>query len=178
MLHLQVSDTFVLPSRRSRRSRRTAYQGTRLPDWVWGLGLGVIVLLAVGGYFLITNVAGGGGGSTCDKALPALGISDTSAQAFIQEDADLGKVIDMLNRGDKNAAESAFYGPVHNFTHNVDPPVRLKNEQLAKDLCQAVLKIEDDLAFNASTQQASASLQRVRDLLRDAAGALGYPRPG
>ncbi len=177
MLYLQLSDTFVLASRRYRRSRRAAYQGARLPDWVWGLGLGLMVLFAVGGYFLVTNVTSGGG-AVCDKALPPLGISDTSAQAFIQEDADLGKVIDMLNRGDKNAAESAFYGPVHNFTHNVDPPVRLKNEQLAKDLCQAVLKIEDDLAFNASTQQASASLQRVRGLLRDAAGALGYPRPG
>ena len=177
MLHPQPSNLLVLASRRSRRSRRAAYQGARLPDWVWGLALGVVVLLAVGGYFVVSGVTGGGG-STCDKALPPLGASDVSARAFIQEDADLGKVIDMLNRGDKNAAESAFYGPVHNFTHNVDPAVRQKNEQLAKDLCQAVLKIEDDLAFNATTQQASASLQRVRDLLRDAAQAAGYPRPG
>ncbi len=177
MLHQPASDILVLASRRSRRPRRAAYQGARLPDWVWGLGLGVLVLLAVGGYFLVTSVTGGGGGA-CDTALLPLGVSDVSAKTFIQEDADLGKVIDMLNRGDKNAAESAFYGPVHNFTHNVDPSVRQKNDQLAKDICQAVLKIEDDLAFNATTQQASASLQRVRDLLRDAAEAIGYPRPG
>jgi hypothetical protein len=59
----------------------------------------------------------------------------------------------------------------------VDPPIREKNAQVAKDLCRSVLTLEDDLAFSASVLKLSGSAQRVRDLLRDGAEALGYPRP-
>ncbi|MEX0683500.1 MAG: hypothetical protein WD904_04310 [Dehalococcoidia bacterium] len=162
----------------SRRRRAQAARQDALPDWVWGAGLGVLVLIFVGAFFLVRQVSGGGGDDTCDKALVPLGQSEISADAFVTEEAALTRVIDFLNGGDRQAAEAAFFGPAHNFTHNVDPEVREKDESLARDLCHAVVTLEDDLATNGSNQAIAAEVDRVRLLLRDIAETLGYPRPG
>ncbi len=181
MFNSQPSSPPVLFRRRAARSRRPArsrrQDRVELPDWMWGGIIGVFVVLVVGGYFLVTNVSGGGGGP-CSKALLPLGNSEVSEQAFQDEDAALGRVLALLNSGDVAGAESAFFGPIHNFTHNVDPPIRERNEERAKDLCRAVIDLEDSLAFDAGAVKISFDLQKVRDLLRDAAQTLGYKRPG
>lgn len=113
----------------------------------------------------------------CDRPLAPLGSSEISERAFQDEDAAIGRILTMLASGDVQGAESAFFGPVHNFTHNVDPPVRQQDERLAKDLCQAVIRLEDSLALRAGAVQVGMDLQNVRNLLRDASQALGYSRP-
>ncbi len=148
-----------------------------LPDWVWGAILGGVVVIAVGGFFLGRAVLSGGAGGTCDKALPPLGSSEISEQAFQEEDAALGRILDMLGRGDVQGAESAFFGPVHNFTHNIDPSVRQQDQELAKSLCKAVIQLEDSLAFDRGAVKIGLDMQAVRNLLRDSAQALGYARP-
>lgn len=163
------------PARRPARGRRQA--GISLPDWAWGAVLGGLFVIALGGFFLGRTVMSGGGGSTCDKALPPLGSSEISEQAFQEEDAALGRILDMLTRGDVQSAESAFFGPVHNFTHNIDPRVREQNEELAKQLCKAVIQLEDSLAFDRGAVKIGLDMQAVRNLLRDSAQALGYSRP-
>ena len=181
MLNQAASNHTILASRRRRdraRPRRRARQGVRLPDWAWGLLLGLAALLVGGGVFLVVRGGfGGGSGSTCDKPLAALETSDLSAAGFAQEDSGLARVIDLLNSGNKADAEAAFYGPVHNFTHNVDPAIREKDPGLGKQLCQAVLKIEDDLAFGASLFDVSLDAQRLRDLLRQGAKTLTLAAP-
>lgn len=147
-----------------------------MPDWVWGLGLGLIVVIAVGGFFILTN--SGGGGGTCDQELPPLGSSEISQSAFDEEDDALTRVITLLSTGDREGAESAFFGPVHNFTHNVDPPVRQKDEAVAKALCEAVIVVEDSIALRRASSQLAAEIQDMQNLIRDSAEALGYDRPG
>lgn len=161
-----------------RRGRRAAQYQARLPDWVWGAGLGAIIVLFIGGYFLVTQVGGGSGGSSCDKPLAPLGSSVINAEAFVEEDAGLGRVLDLLSAGDRAGAEAAFYGPVHNFTHNVDPTLREVDEALAKELCREVIDVENALTERAPNAEIMATLQRIREILRDTAEALGYPRPG
>jgi len=185
MLNQVASKGLVMASRRRRERarprRRAAPAGRRrrqsMPDWAWGLLLGLAALLIGGGIFFVVSGGLSGGGSTCDKALVALETSDLSAKGFAQEDSGLAQVIDLINRGDRSGAESAFYGPVHNFTHNVDPSIREKDQQLGRQLCQAVLKIEDDLAFGASSLDVGLDAQHIRDLLRQAARAPGYSSP-
>ena len=178
-LQLPLRNVFFSQRRRTRqRTVQQAQRGGSLPDWVWGGGLGVIVLIFVAGFFLFSRCSSASSG--CDKALGALGQSSLDATGFTQEDAGLGHVIEFLNQGDINAANTAFYGDVHNFMHNADPPIRAKNLDLAKNLCNAVIKLETDLEPSAhqTTATMAADAVLVRKYLDDGAVALGYPRPG
>jgi hypothetical protein len=170
---LILSDAPIAFSRRRSRPRPS---NQSLPDWVWGAGLGVIVVFFVGGFFVISNTTGGGG-ATCDNALaPLPGGNPPSAQQFIEEDAALARVVNALNSGDRAAAEQLFYGDVHAFTHNIEPAVREADTETGVALCEAVIKVED--TFSQQTPPTVAvNVQELRAALTDAAEALGYPRP-
>ena len=137
---------------------------------VIGGGIVVAVILFLGG--------NGGGNNACDNALPPLGKSDISQAGFQAEDAGLAKVIQAASAGNLPAAEEAFYGDVHNFTHNADQPLRPVDEELARDLCESVIHIEEELAIDRRVDVIASDAARIRALLRDAAEALGYARPG
>jgi len=137
---------------------------------VIGGGIVVAVIFLLGG--------NGGGNNACDNALPPLGRSDISQAGFQAEDAGLAKVIQEASAGNLPAAEDAFYGDVHGFTHNVDQPLRPVDEELARDLCESVIHIEEELAIDRRVDVIASDAARIRALLRDAAEALGYARPG
>jgi hypothetical protein len=93
----------------------------------------------------------------------------------------MGHLIDFFNQGDISAANDYFYGgAVHNFMHNADPTIRAKNPGLAKNLCNAVIKLETDMDVSARQTTATMAVDAtaVRKYLDDGAVALGYPRPG
>jgi hypothetical protein len=158
-------------------SRRIGTAG-KVPDWVWGAGLGALVVIFVGAFFIVRS-ATGGDASACDSDLPPLTTDtpDVNAEAFANEDAALKRVVDMLSAGDRAGAEAAFFGPVHNLTHAVHPLVREVDEDLGREICEVVLDLENQLAVGASDASVALNMDRVRGLLRDAAVALGYPRP-
>jgi len=137
---------------------------------VIGGGIVIAVIFLLGG--------NGGGNNACDNALPPLGKSDISQAGFQAEDAGLAKVIQAASAGNLPAAEDAFYGDVHGFTHNVDQPLRPVDEELARDLCESVIHIEEELAIDRRVDVIASDAARIRALLRDAAEALGYARPG
>lgn len=137
-----------------------------------GGGIVAAVLLLFGGG------DGGGGPGTCDTALVPLGTSDISQLGFQAEDAGLANVISAALAGDLTAAETAFYGDVHNFTHNVDPPLRAVDEDMAKELCEQVIAIEEELAFNRRVDVVAALATSIREIIQDGAVELGYARPG
>ncbi len=162
---------------RRRARRRPQPQGQyRLPDWVWGLAIGVLVVIVGGGVFLISGL-GGSGGTTCDNELPSLpGKADVTAEGFQEEDVALGQVIAYLNQGDLDNAYASFYGDVHSFTHNIDPDVRAADEETAKAVCEAVIELEEILESNSTSAMAAATAN-LREQLRDAAELLRFPRP-
>ncbi len=172
-MHNSPAASTVYSRRRPRTARRSG-----APDWVWGAALGLIALLFVGAFFAVREITGGETGGTCNEALAPLDGVDISAQAFADEDSALASVISMLNLGDRAGAEAAFFGPVHAFTHNVDPPLRERDEDAARELCEAVIEMESGLSVNAPSATIGAQIGLVRSLLRDAAETLGYPRPG
>ncbi len=164
MLNQTVASPLILARRRRpARSRPRRHPRQALPDWVWGLMLGLAAVLIGGLVFLVAGGGLGGGGGGCDKPLVPLETSDISASGLAQEDAGLARVIEAADRGAMDEVESAFYGPVHNFTHNVDPPIREKDEALAKQLCEAVIKIEEDLVANPSPLDISLDARRIRE---------------
>lgn len=163
---------------RRRARRRPQPQGQyRLPDWVWGLAIGGVVVV-VGLVFVLFIGLGGSGGSTCDSELPRLpGGADVSAEGFREEDLLLGQVIGFLNGADLDNAFASFYGDGHAFTHNIDPEIRAADEEAAKRLCEAVLELETLLESNSTAAMAAATAN-LRQELQDAAEILGFPRPG
>jgi len=163
----------TLYSRRRHRARSST-----VPDWIWGAGLGVLFIFVIGAFFATRELTGSGGSGTCDEALPPLPGSSVGATAFIEEEVALDRVISMLDAGDRAGAEAAFFGPVHGFTHNIDPLLREQDEEAAMALCEAVIKLEDSLATGAANATVAMQIDGVRVLLRDAAETLGYPRPG
>jgi hypothetical protein len=65
--------------------------------------------------------------------------------------------------------------------HTAEPEIRAKNEELGKNLCEAVIKFESDFDTTQSgitSSQLANEVIVIRDYLRDGAVALGYPRPG
>lgn len=168
-----------LLSRRRARSRGPARGQTAIPDWVWGAGLGAIVLVFVGGFFLFSNITGGGG-STCDIPLKPIGDAPAANAAGFQEaDTGIGRLVGFLQQGDMNGANALWYGPPHNFMHTAEPAIREKDETLGKNLCEAVIKFETDFDTTGGTDPSvlANEVTIIRNYLRDGAEALGFPRP-
>lgn len=136
-----------------------------------GGGIVVAVVLAIGG-------GGGGGSDVCDSPLAPLGRSDISQLGFQAQDVGLSKVIQAASAGSLQAVEEAFFGDVHNFTHNVDASLREVDPELAKEMCQAVVEIEEELVSDRRADVIGLQAARIQDMMRDAAEALGYARPG
>ena len=144
------------------------------------LFLGLVAVIGGGIVVAVVLLLGGGDGDTgtCDTALLPLGTSDISQLGFQTEDAGLAQVASAAASGDLAAAELAFYGDVHGFTHNVDPPLRQVDEEMAKELCEQVIRIEEELAFDRRVDIVAALAASIREILQDTAEALGYARPG
>ncbi len=143
------------------------------------LFIGLVAVIGGGIIVAVIILSGGGGGSsTCDSPLPPLGESEVSQLGFQAEEVGLTRVVQAATVGNLEAAESAFFGDVHNFTHNVDPPLRELDEQLAKQICEAVVVIEEELIPPVDIGGVGREATTIRELLRDAAEALGFAPPG
>jgi len=146
------------------------------------LFLGLVAIICGGiiaAVIFLFDDGGGGESSVCDNPLAPRGESDISQLGFQTEDAGLARVIEAASAGDLQATEEAFFGDVHNFTRDVDQRLREVDEELAKELCEAVMTLEEELfATDPSADAIAKHATRIRDLLRDAAEALGYARPG
>ena len=139
---------------------------------VIGGGIIAAVVFLLGG--------GGGGGSACNDPLPPLADSDISQLGFQTQDIGLTRMAEATSVGNLDSATEVWYdndSELHNFTHDVDAPLREADEELAKELCEAVIRFEDELISERVGRVATEAI-RVRDLLRDAAEALGFARPG
>ncbi len=144
------------------------------------LFLGLVTVIGGGIVAAVVLFFGGGegAGSPCDDPLPPLGESDISQLGFLAEDIGLTRMIEATSVGNLEAVNEAFYGDVQNFTHNVDPSLREVDEALAKKLCEAVISIEEELALDRRPSVIAGQATRIRELVQDAAEALGFARPG
>jgi hypothetical protein len=157
------------------RRRRARYASSGRSDWIWAAGLLVFgVLLLGGGYFLLSAVAGGSGGSSCDNRQAPLGASDLTEAGYLADDESLAAVERLLAAGRVAEAESSFYLRSHAFAHDADAGIRERNEQTAKDLCEAVRTMEADFEVPQQPGALVSDVRRVRAYLAQGAQALGY----
>lgn len=146
------------------------------------LFLGLVTV--IGGGIIVAAVlffgGGGGGDSACDAPLPPLGDSDISQLGFQTEDVGLSEITEAASVGNLDSATEIWYdndSEVRNFTHNLDQPLREADEELARELCEAVIRLEEELALGR-VERVSVEATSIREMLRDAAEALGFARPG
>ena len=148
------------------------------------LFLGLVTVIGGGIIVAAVLLFGGGGGGTvspCDDPLVAIGESEISQMGFQAQDAGLARLIQAAQAGDLDEANAALYGndgAVHNFTHNIDPSLREVDEKLAIELCEAVIEMEEELVIGQRLSVIAGQATRLRELIQDAAEALGYARPG
>lgn len=148
------------------------------------LFLGLVTVIGGGVFAAIFLLVGGdgAGSNACAIPLVPLGESDISQKGFQTEDVGMGRVLQAASVSNLEAANDAFYGnnsEIRNFTRNIDAGLRDVDEELAIDLCESVITLEEALfAEQPDLAVIASEAARARDLLRDAAEALGYARPG
>jgi hypothetical protein len=133
--------------------------------------LGIAILKPFGG-------SDGAQDNLCDRPLAAIGSGQIGQEQFDSADAGMEQVIALAQQGDVDGAQVAFFSKVHNFTHDVDQPLRDKNEESAKGLCRAVVQIEAEFAFGGEAPTVAAEAEGIRDLLGQAAEELGFAPRG
>lgn len=146
--------------------------------------LGLVTVIGgalVAGVILLVG-DGGDGTNLCDEPLLPLSESEISQMDFQAGDAGLAKVVEAASRGNVETASEAFYAnnsEIHNFTRGVDQPLREVDQEMAKDLCEAAADLgEEFVAAEPKADAITTTAIRLRDLVGDAAEALGYARPG
>jgi hypothetical protein len=75
--------------------------------------------------------------------------------------------------GDAAAARAAFAGDTHDVTHDIDEPLRAADPLLARNLCQSVLTMEEQLARTPDLQAVAAEAGVAAELLRESGRVLG-----
>lgn len=165
----------------ARKKRRGRPAGPRRgqaagSDWIWGLGLAVIVLGIVGGVVLFAAGGIGGGGGGCGSALRRLSDEPLTRDNFVQANRGISQTISELDRGAVEDAESAFFLDVHVFIHTLDPEIRPQNEKLAKELCESLIFLEEEFAqrLGHDTFGMSFRAQTIRLLFAEAQTELGF----
>ena len=129
-------------------------------------------------YLLILR--GGQSATGCSATLPPLAASTTSAEDFRLADIALQKMATAASAGDLDGADKAFFqpmgnfGPVHDFSHAVDPVIRQKDVALGKRLCEKVLEIEKEFALDRRPAMIADLAQQIRQIIAAGARELGY----
>lgn len=110
----------------------------------------------------------------CERPLPPLVGRPITGETFAAMDAGMEQVRELAEGGDISGAHRTFFTQVHDFTHDLDAPLRERDAELAKRLCAVVAQIEAEFAFGSDAAAIADYAGRVQALLRDAAAELGY----
>ncbi len=154
--------------RRRRAQARVPRRRRRVSnDLLWGLGIGVIATVVVGGFLVFSGDSGGGG---CGKSLPRLSDEPLTEETFAEARQGISQVITEVSRGAIPDAESSFFISVHIFTHTLDPEIRPRNEEIAVELCESVVFLEEQFASKFGQDVTGMSLRatRIRSLIEQA----------
>jgi hypothetical protein len=84
----------------------------------------------------------------------------------------MAQVAQAAEQGDVATAERLFFGPVHTFTHYIDPPLREENPDLAKEFCRSVIAIENEFDLTRRPENLSEQAEEIRRLLQEARNVL------
>jgi hypothetical protein len=92
---------------------------------------------------------------------------------FALVDGSMGRTIDFARQDDVSSATMTFLHEVHAFTHVIDVPLREKETPLGERLWNSVYELEAAMAQGTDGPAMADRATAIRELLREAARALG-----
>ena len=105
-------------------------------------------------FFIASSFSGDGNVGTsataavCERPLAAITKDAVTAERVQAAAAAMRRIQDAAGAGDEAEARVLFFeGDAHNLTHDIDPPLRSLDVELAKKLCQSMLVLETKILF-------------------------------
>jgi hypothetical protein len=128
-----------------RRLRKSWTFAWRRASRIAVAGLFAGVLLA-GALACGTNDGGSTAATSCDKTLPPLtGNAVTDLRIRVAIDA-MGQISAAADQSDATNVRSLFYtSDAHNLTHDIDQPLRQQSPDAARQLCEKVIVLENEM---------------------------------
>lgn len=117
-----------------------------------------------------------GGSAACARGIPALSSEPLTADRMQLAIDDLRGTAFAATAGDLDGARGHFFGPAHNLTHDIDPPLRAVDSQLATQLCNNILALETHLLEQKVAPTLASEAQTSADLMIRAAAVLGLAK--
>ena len=114
-----------------------------------------------------------GAARVCVAPIPAVTSARVTSARVEAAAAKMNELQLAADSGDEAAARAAFAGDTHNVTHDIDEPLRAADPELALELCQRVLAIEEQFARTPDLQAVAAEAGASGELLRESGHALG-----
>lgn len=159
-----------IPSGQSRFSR----------EWIRAWGRATLPRLIAAGLFSAALFAGssmfgnnGDGGAVsaaaCDTPLaPLTGEAATDARILIASEG-MTAIADAAASGDVPGAQGLFYSSdAHNLSHDIDAPLRAADPGLARDLCQRVVVLENQMAGILDAEVIEREARAIAGMLAEA----------
>ena len=109
----------------------------------------------------------------CSAAIPALTAEPVTEARLLAAIDKMGEAKAAAAAGDQAAANAAFAGDAHTVTHDIDPPLRAEDPQLAQDLCASIVVIEQEFGAGRDLGAVAASAETAAGLLEESGGVLG-----
>ena len=109
----------------------------------------------------------------CSAAIPALTAEPVTEARLLAAIDKMGEVKAAAAVGDQAAANAAFAGDAHTVTHDIDPPLRAEDPQLAQDLCASIVVIEQEFGAGRDLGAVAASAETAAGLLEESGRVLG-----
>ena len=131
-------------------------------------------------FFIASSFSGDGttGGNVadsgvCERPLAPFTTDAVTAERVQAAAAAMRQIQDAAGAGDEAEARVLFFeGDAHNLTHDIDPPLRSLDVELAKKLCQSMLVLEIKILFPGELAVVAQEAGTSAQLLDEAAQVL------
>jgi len=108
----------------------------------------------------------------CAAPIPAITSARVTTARFEGAVAKMNEVQQAADSGDEAAARAAFAGDTHDITHDIDMPLRAADPELARDLSESMLSLEQQFASTPDLQAVGAEAGIAAELVQESGRAL------
>jgi hypothetical protein len=109
----------------------------------------------------------------CSRPIPALTQQPVTRERLEAAIVKMREVQTAAENGGDQAANAAFAGDTHAITHDIDPPLRAADAELAQELCAAIVVIEQQLGMTPDLRLVGEQAALSADLLQRSGDVLG-----